>query len=430
MATPHVAAAAALLLELHPTWTPEEVKSALVSTAGPAWADTARTQEAPVTLEGGGLVALPGAADPQLFTDPVSLSFEDLNVLDGAASRALLVRLTDAGDGAGTWQVELMPQAATAGATVDVTGTVSIPPGGELDLPVVARAAAGSASGEDYGFVVLRKGAVTRRIPYFFLVDHPALASAPVVKLAKSQSGDTRNGVDRVDAYRYPVAPFGNTPDAPAMVEDGARDRLRHGGRRARRERRRLRHPGDPRRARSTRGTSSAEDENTVQGYAGTPVDVNALTYDYLAADRGGRRLVPAPADVLRLGRLGHRPVHRPQRAGSLRAALVGERRHAADGEAPDDARLRRAADDRPADVRLAVRRRPALADDRLSRSSRRRHVVRPGHRGRRVPAAGARAAAEAGQRSAAHGLLRLPGGEEHRHGRAVDHAEHAHGHD
>ena len=116
MATPHVAAAAALLLELHPSWTPEEVKSALVSTAGPAWADTARTHEAPVTLEGGGLVALPGAADPQLFTDPVSLSFEDLNVLRGAASRALLVRLTDAGGGAGTWQVELMPQAATAGA--------------------------------------------------------------------------------------------------------------------------------------------------------------------------------------------------------------------------------------------------------------------------------------------------------------------------
>ena len=283
MATPHVAAAAALLLELHPTWTPEEVKSALVSTAGPAWADTARTQEAPVTLEGGGLVALPGAADPQLFTDPVSLSFEDLNVLDGAASRALLVRLTDAGNGAGTWQVELMPQAATAGATVDVTGTVSIPPGGELDLPVVARAAAGSPSGEDYGFVVLRKGAVTRRIPYFFLVDHPALASTPVVKLAKSQSGDTSNGVDRVDAYRYPVAPFGNTPDAPVMVEDGHETVY-------------VTAVGEPAAnagvsvIQETRGARidpwylSAEDENTVQGYAGTPVDVNALTYDYLAA--------------------------------------------------------------------------------------------------------------------------------------------------
>jgi hypothetical protein len=42
--------------QLHPAWTPEQVKSALVSTAGAAWGDTARTHEAPVTLEGGGLV--------------------------------------------------------------------------------------------------------------------------------------------------------------------------------------------------------------------------------------------------------------------------------------------------------------------------------------------------------------------------------------
>ena len=62
MATPHVAGAAALLLQLHRSWTPSQVKSALVSTAAPAWGDTARTQEAPVTLEGGGLVALPDAS--------------------------------------------------------------------------------------------------------------------------------------------------------------------------------------------------------------------------------------------------------------------------------------------------------------------------------------------------------------------------------
>ena len=281
MATPHVAGAAALLLELHPSWTPAEVKSALVSTAGAAWGDTARTVEAPVTLEGGGLVALPRAADPQLFTDPVSLSFEDLSVLHGAVSSGLLIRLTDAGDGAGTWQVELSSQSATAGASIDIPGLIAVPPGGEADVAVVARAASGAVQGENYGFIVLRKGDVTRRVPYFFLVDRPALAEAPVLPLKKLQSGDTRTGVDRVEAYRYPVAPFGNAPDAPPMLESGTetvyetfidRPAVNAG----------VAVVSETAGARVDPFYLGAQDENTVQGFAGTPVNVNALTPGYL----------------------------------------------------------------------------------------------------------------------------------------------------
>ena len=53
---PHVAGAAALLLQRHPSWTPQQVKSALMSTAGPAFADSALTQEASVLVQGAGLV--------------------------------------------------------------------------------------------------------------------------------------------------------------------------------------------------------------------------------------------------------------------------------------------------------------------------------------------------------------------------------------
>ena len=283
MATPHVAGSAALLLQLHRSWTPAQIKSALVSTAGPAWGDTARTQEAPVTLEGGGLVALPRAADPALFTEPVSLSFEDLSVQHGAASRGMLVRLADAGGGAGTWQVQLEPQAATAGTAVDVAGTVAVPPGGEADLAVVARASAGAPAGENYGFVVLRKGDITRRVPYLFLISNPKLAGATVLPLVRTQLGATNTGFDRVETYRYPVAPFGNNPDQPPMEEDGAEtvyvtllDR-----------------PAVNIGVSILEQTSGALidpwflgslDESTVQGFAGTPIDVNALTYDFLGS--------------------------------------------------------------------------------------------------------------------------------------------------
>src|SRR5205085_3426432 len=37
MAAPHVAGAAALLVQQHPTWSTQQVKSALMSTSGPAW---------------------------------------------------------------------------------------------------------------------------------------------------------------------------------------------------------------------------------------------------------------------------------------------------------------------------------------------------------------------------------------------------------
>src|SRR5205085_3716487 len=105
MATPHVTGAVALLLQLHPFWSPRQVKSALMSTAGPAWNDTARTVEAPVTTEGAGLAQLLGASDPKIFTDPQSLSFHDLDLTHGAAGHSLLVTIDDAGDGAGTWNV-------------------------------------------------------------------------------------------------------------------------------------------------------------------------------------------------------------------------------------------------------------------------------------------------------------------------------------
>ncbi|MBV8256431.1 MAG: S8 family serine peptidase [Actinobacteria bacterium] len=291
MATPHVSGAAALLLQLHPSWTPAEIKSALVSTAGPAWGDTARTQEAAVPLEGGGLVSVPAAASPLVFTDPASLSFENLAP---GASRQLIVRVSDASGGAGTWTLTVASQTAPSGASVDAPATVVVPPGGEADIAVTASVATGAAQGEGYGFLVLRQGGATRRIPYLLYVDRPALAAAPVLPLRPPVSGDTRTGTNRVSAYRYPIAPFGNAPDQPPMQEDGAEvvysttltGKLVNAGVSLVR-----RVPGvkiDP-------FYLGAKDESTVQGDAGTPVDVNELTPDYLVDVGAAGASFPSP---------------------------------------------------------------------------------------------------------------------------------------
>jgi len=284
MSAPHVAGAAALLLQRHPAWTPAQVKSALMGTAIAAWADTARTVEAPVVLGGAGLVNLPRADDPMIFADPASVSFGDLNVNRDAQRKAIYVRVADAGNGGGGWSVELRPQRATAGASLDLPATIDILPAGESALQVVARVQARAEEGENYGFIVLRKGDVTRRIPYLFIVTRPALETVRAVRLKRFQTGSTLGAGSRVDAYRYPAAPFGPPPDyvGPSMRQDG-RERLYVT---------RLNAPAvnfgvsvivsspgsfiDP-------WVLGSRDEQDVQGYAGTPINVNSLTFGYRA---------------------------------------------------------------------------------------------------------------------------------------------------
>ena len=284
MATPHVTGAAALLVQLHPTWTAQQIKSALISTTGTAWLDTARTQEAPVTLAGSGLVNVDRAADPKVFTDPASLSFGDLDVTGGSQGRALVVRVSDAGNGAGTWTAELHPQSATAGATVDVTPAVTIAPGGEGELVVVAHASASAPSGDDFGVIVLRQGEATRKIPYAFVVADPALARVEPAKLQRFEVGDTLNGPNRVDEYCCPSEPFGPPPDyfGKPMNELGA-------------EKLYVTSVNKPlvnlgvAVMESSRGALidpwflGSPDERDVQGGSGTPVNVNNYMFDFQA---------------------------------------------------------------------------------------------------------------------------------------------------
>ena len=282
MAAPQVTGAAALLIQLHRTWGPQQIKSALVSTGGPAWADTARSKEAPVILEGGGLINIPRATDPKVFTEPASLSFGKVDVTRSAGSRALLVRVTDAGDGTGTWTVALDPQTATTGASLDLPPLVTVPPGGEGELVAIARAGKGASPGWNYGFIVLRRGDVSRRVPYAFDVSRPALAEVDAQKLKTFTLGDTINGANRVSVYCCPSEPFGPPPDyvGTPMDESGA-EKL---------------YVTSVDRPLVNMGVSviqaspnsavdpwllGSKDERDVQGYAGTPVNQNNLMIDY-----------------------------------------------------------------------------------------------------------------------------------------------------
>ncbi|HET8651718.1 MAG TPA: S8 family serine peptidase [Gaiellaceae bacterium] len=283
MSAPHVTGAVALLRQRHRDWTVRQVKSALMSTAGAAWGNSQRTQEASVLLQGAGLVNVPAADDPKIFTEPGSLSFGDLNLLAGVTSKQLLLSVKDAGGGAGTWTVELRPQSASSGANIDVPGTVTMGPGGTVDLSVTARADAAAPKGDDYGFLVLRRGAVTRRVPYAFFVTRPGLATVSARPLARHHTGTTASGPSRADTYRFPTAPFRLSPDygvGPDMREEGG-ERLY-----SIRVRNRVVNIGAAVVTSSPNAVIDpfflgAKDENAVQGYVGTPANINGFTIGY-----------------------------------------------------------------------------------------------------------------------------------------------------
>jgi subtilisin family serine protease len=197
MASPHVAGAAALLLQRHPAWTPAQVKAAIVGTASP-FTDPA---DALPTRAGSGFLDLVAADAPLIAAAPTSVSF---GLVPPGSTLSLPVDVTDLGGGTGEWTVAVTAASAPVGTVVEAsTATLQVP--GTLDLVVRA----GEELGEASGVVTLTRGATVRRIPYWLRVSAPALAATVSTPLTRPGvvSGNTRGRAARATVYRYPEVP-------------------------------------------------------------------------------------------------------------------------------------------------------------------------------------------------------------------------------
>src|SRR6266481_6005590 len=90
MATPHVAGSSALLLQLHPDWTPAQVKGALVGTAT---RDARLATTNPQNI-GGGVINLAAATTTNAVLEPATLSFRKIEPESGQ-SKTIAVTLTN-----------------------------------------------------------------------------------------------------------------------------------------------------------------------------------------------------------------------------------------------------------------------------------------------------------------------------------------------
>jgi len=107
MATPHVSGAAALLLQLHPDWTPGQVKSALLTGANSSGSS--------VWYSGAGDLWIPSSADADLFVSEPLVSY----TLAGSAAVSLSVRNSGAGAAFSLSSIDwysLLPNGTAAGS--------------------------------------------------------------------------------------------------------------------------------------------------------------------------------------------------------------------------------------------------------------------------------------------------------------------------
>ena len=291
MGAPHVAGAAALLLQRHPTWTVEQVKSALAST-GDAVHPTGRPGEVSVLREGGGRINLVRADQPLIFTDPTSLGW---GLVRRGFSDTKQLSTTDGGGGSAPWSVSIHAQSMPHGAKL-TPAKRTVVAGASLALRLTVSATA--KAGDGTGFVVLTRGFDVRRVAFWFHVEVPRLALDPhrTLRAPGVYRGDTEaelRASRRIAIPSWASRPaFRHASAGPEQVFRFTLERqVANFG---------VAIIGHARGVRvSPRPSVAGDDENRMVGYTGVPASLNP--YQGFSSPGAGRGSGAARSGQLRL---------------------------------------------------------------------------------------------------------------------------------
>jgi len=131
MATPQVTGAAALLLQLHPDWTPGRIKAVLMETARDIGQDT--------WTEGGGRISISDAAARKIFVEPSSIHFGMIDVSHPVAESIVTITLTNLDTTSQTISLSATVPPWTGTNSVSMTfhpAQVTLSPGGTASVSV------------------------------------------------------------------------------------------------------------------------------------------------------------------------------------------------------------------------------------------------------------------------------------------------------
>jgi minor extracellular serine protease Vpr len=162
MASPHLAGAAAVVRGLHPDWTAEQVRSAIVNTAevGSITKFDSADVVTDVNIVGAGQLDLDSAVAARVALGPVSTSFGSIPAGSGQ-TQTRTVRVTNLTAGALTLSLGVSDTVG-AGMTFSVApGTINLAAGQSTAVVVTMTAAKAAAAGDHQAMLTVKAGGTT-----------------------------------------------------------------------------------------------------------------------------------------------------------------------------------------------------------------------------------------------------------------------------
>jgi minor extracellular serine protease Vpr len=168
-ATPHVAGAAALIKQLNPSFTADQVKSALVNSATvDVFTTPNQTARVGVLDTGGGRVDLARASSVTATLSPASLSFGIRKLKGKDVSVSIDLKVTSVIDGQNTFTVGAQQLDPGDGITVTTsTPSLSLTRGQTSAATITIAAVAGSQRRDYTGYIMITGGGQTLHVPYW-----------------------------------------------------------------------------------------------------------------------------------------------------------------------------------------------------------------------------------------------------------------------
>ena len=174
-ATPLVAGAAALVKQQHPTYTPAQIKSALVNTASQDVTQDDSGDLVDVQWLGAGKLDANAALGATVTSNPTSISFGALT--SGSLPASQQLQITNSGSGSVTLTAAVAPTNQSSGASPALDKqSLTLAPGASGTITVTLAGVLPKA-GEYSGAITLKAAGISLRIPYLYLVGDGLVAN-------------------------------------------------------------------------------------------------------------------------------------------------------------------------------------------------------------------------------------------------------------